>query len=109
MNERPKTSPELDKALNTLLTMRCPMTPVLLGSRPAEPDVVDWRIPVDMAIVGLGYELDRLQALLVKEREAGYLCQLDNAAILMSRLTKLQLICSLVRERRASAKLQAAE
>ena len=72
-------------------------------------EAMDWRIPVDMAIVGLGYELDRLQALLVKEREAGYLCQLDNAAILMSRLTKLQLICSLVKERRASAKLEAAE
>ena len=83
--------------------------PVDLRSYRQEPESLDWRIPVDMAIVGLGYELDRLQALLVKEREAGYLCQLDNAAILMSRLTKLQLICSLVKERRASAKLQAAE
>ena len=81
--------------------------PVDLRAYRQEPEA-DWRIPVDMAIVGLGYELDRLQALLVKDREADYLCQLDNAAILMSRLIKLQLICSLVKERRSSA-LEAAE
>lgn len=69
----------------------------------------DWRVPVDMALVGLGYELDRIQALLVKDREAEYLCQLDNAALLMSRLTKLQLLCSVVRERRSTRTLQAAE
>ena len=29
------------------------------------PEQGDWRVPVDMALVGLGYELDRIQTLLL--------------------------------------------
>lgn len=71
-------------------------------------DPRDWRVPVDMTIQSIGYALDELQTYLDGQgREADYLSELDNQAVLNSRLVKLTLICSILRER--ARLLQAAE
>jgi hypothetical protein len=81
----------------------------LLGSRPAEPDALDWRVPLDMTINSIGYALDDLQSVIERGgRDAEYLRLTDNQAILQSRLTKFMLICSVLREFGKPA-LQAAE
>jgi hypothetical protein len=107
MNERPKTSPELDKALNILLHQGSTVDLRLLGSRPAEPDALDWRVPLDMTINSIGYALDDLHSAIERGgRDADYLRLTDNQAILQSRLTKFMLICSVLQGRKH---LQAAE